>query len=124
MDGLDHYDFLRGGGREGGEGGVMIDRVRTTRNLEKKCRSSLQGRRKKTNRSVNGGWGVNPQSATRIGFLFRKEKKMQNVLKQKYMYFDEKLCEICSFGPVLCFRPFWIFEYTMKYEYDLFFRFG
>ena len=33
-------------------------------------------------------------------FLFRKERKMQNVLKRKNMYLYEKIREICSFGPV------------------------
>ena len=35
---------------------------------------------------------------TKIVFL-RKEKKMQNVLERKHMYFEEKICEIFSFGP-------------------------
>ena len=48
------------------------------------------------------GGGVNPQSATKKGFSLRKEKKMQNVLKRKNMYFDKFFGEIlCSFGPVL-----------------------
>ena len=52
---------------------------------------------------------MNPQSATKIGVVFfRKDKMMQNVLKRKFfcIYFDEKICEICSFGPVLCFISF------------------
>ena len=28
------------------------------------------------------------------------------------MYFDGKNCEICSFGPVLCFN--WIFSYAYR----------
>ena len=42
---------------------------------------------KVTDRFVNGGGEgkVNPQSATKIGFLFRKEKKIQNILKRKNM---------------------------------------
>ena len=59
------------------------------------------------NRSLN--LNLNPQSTTKIVFFLRKRKKIQNVLKRKNMCFDEKICEIYSFGPVSRFRLFWIF---------------
>ena len=58
-----------------------------------------------------GGEGAQPPVQTKI-FFFRKEKKVQNILKWNIyeytynMHFDEKIREICSFRPVLCFRLF------------------
>ena len=46
--------------------------------------------------SLHVGVEINSQSRLQPKYVFfSKEKKMQNVLKGKNMYFDEKLCEIC-----------------------------
>ena len=50
------------------------------------------------------GGGSTSQSTTKIGFLFRKEKKMQNVLKLKNMYFYEDFFFKCSFGAYFMFQ--------------------
>ena len=71
------------------------------------------------------GGGVQPPVQTKI-FFSRKEKKVQNVLKWNiYEYiicFDEKIREICSFRPVLCFRLFWI-VWSAKNVFVLFYTF-
>ena len=47
---------------------------------------------------------------------------MQNVLKPKNMYFDEKICKICSHGPVLSFRLSGIFWYAYRKIIYIFLR--
>ena len=51
--------------------------------------------------------GFKPQSATKI---FRKEKKMQNVLKRKNMYFDEK------FAKYVHLDLFYVLDYTVSFD--------
>ena len=66
-------------------------------------------RRQKKPKS-NGPVRERGESASPIFFFFRKEKNMQNVLKQKSMYFYET-CEICSFGPFFC-----LFYYSESFD--------
>ena len=61
-----------------------------------------------TDWSINGGGGAQPPVRNQ-NVLFFKEKNMQK-MKWKNMYFYEikKKREVCSFGPVVRCRPFWI----------------
>ena len=72
---------------------MISDMLNCLSTYMKKSDSRAEGRRKKR--------------PTKLTIFFLKEKKMQIVLKWKNMYFDEKFCEIYSFGSI-CFIKIYI----------------